>query len=202
MPNASDPELTLLDRRRIQMKDDLAAVAIELFTTVGFDETSMEQIADGAGVSRRTVYRHFQTKADLVFEHPRRWLEHFESVLSSPQENEPARQRCERGIIEIADIIARDPEPVLEAFAVRNANPILGATHASSDQRWAELVFATLVAEHGEAQMFECMVCAGALIGATNALILAWSLAYPNANLPEMTAAALAQVDYIWPRSG
>lgn len=183
------------------MQDDLAAVAITLFNEVGFDETSMEDIADAAGVSRRTVYRHFPTKADLVFEHPRRWLEHFELVLGSVREGETARQRCERGIVEVAEMIANDPEPVLEAFAVRNANPILGATHASSDQRWAELVFTNLLAEHGEAHMFACMICAGALVGATNALILSWSLVYPDADFPTMTQAALSQVDGLWPVS-
>lgn len=199
MTDEGSLEPTLLDRRRLQMKDDLAKVAIDLFTTVGFEQTSMEQIAEASGVSRRTVYRHFPTKADLVFEHPRRWLEHFEAILASPVDGESARQRCERGIIEIAEMIASDPDPVLEAFAVRNANPILGATHASSDQRWAELVFANLLAEHGEQQMLACMTCAGALVGATNALILSWSLAFPDGNLSEMTRATLAQIDGIWP---
>ena len=199
MPEAAATPQSLADRRRRQMMDDLATVAIRLFTDIGFEETSMEDIADEAGVSRRTVYRHFPTKADLVFEHPRRWLEHFEAVLDSPVEGETPRQRIERAIIEIGEMIAIDPEPVLEAFAVRNANPILGATHAASDQRWAELVFANLLAEHGESQMFQCMICAGALVGATNALILSWSLAYPDGDFGQMTQAALAQVDGLWP---
>ncbi len=181
------------------MMDELSAVAIRLFTEVGFEETSMDDIAEEAGVSRRTVYRHFAAKADLVFEHPRRWLERFEFVLSNPHHDETVRECCERGVTEVAQMIADDPQPVLDAFAVRNANPILGATHASSDQRWAELVFTNLVAEHGEAEMFQSMVCAGALVGATNALILAWSLSFPGADLMDMTRAALNQVADIWP---
>lgn len=196
--SASTPP-SLADRRRLQMMDDLAEAAIRLFTEVGFEETSMEDIADAVGVSRRTIYRHFPTKADLVFEHPRRWLEHFETVLASPIDGETARQRIERAIVEIGEQIAHDPEPVLQAFAVRNANPILGATHASSDQRWGELVFASLFAEHGEAAMFSCMICAGAFVGATNALILSWSLAYPDGDFEQMTRSALAQVDGLWP---
>lgn len=198
MPDPSSPKRSLAARRRLQTQDEIATVAIKLFTDVGFDETSMEDIADQAGVSRRTVYRHFATKADLVFEHPRRWLELFEATLHAAPDETTTRERCERAIIEIADMIAADPQPVLEAFAIRNANPILGATHSSSDATWVELIFSSLVAEHGMEKAQPCMICAGALVGATNALIVGWSLAYPNADLVAMAQDALKQCAGLW----
>ncbi len=39
--------------------------AIEVFTRKGFAETSMDEIAESAGVSKRTVYNHFQSKERL-----------------------------------------------------------------------------------------------------------------------------------------
>jgi len=197
-PQPAAAPTTLAERRRLQTKDEIASVAIRLFTDDGFDETSMEDVADKAGVSRRTVYRHFATKADLVFEHPRRWLAHYESVLAD-NASSSARGRCERAILEIAQMIAADPEPVLAAFAVRNANPVLGATHSSSDAKWVEQTFHALIAEHGPEASLQCMVCAGALTGATNALIVAWSLAHPNADLVAMAHATLEQVEALWP---
>lgn len=195
----ASPKPTLAERRRLQTRDEISNVAITLFTTAGFEETSMDDVAEAAGVSRRTVYRHFSTKADLVFEHPHRWLERFRSVMDSDPAEESARERCFRGIREVAEIIAADPEPVLASFAVRTANPSLGATHTTSDAAWAELIFANLLAEQGEPDALECMVCAGATIGATNALILAWSLTQPEADLLAMTDATLAQCEGLWP---
>jgi len=158
----------------------------------------MEDIAEAAGVSRRTVYRHFATKADLVFEHPRRWLAHFTSVLTTTETDESTRERVQRSVLEIAERIADDPEPVLAAFAVRMANPILGATHASTDAQWVEQIFASLLAEHGAQSALECMVCAGAHVGATNALFFSWSMD-PAADLIAMTRATLDQCNDLWP---
>jgi len=40
--------------------------AIELFATKGFDDTTVEQIAQAAGVSRRSYFRYFESKDDLL----------------------------------------------------------------------------------------------------------------------------------------
>ena len=39
--------------------------AFELFEAQGFDETTMEQIADAVGVGRRTLFRYFPSKNDI-----------------------------------------------------------------------------------------------------------------------------------------
>lgn len=45
----------------------VVAAAIELFSRHGFDQTSVEQIAQAAGVSRSTFFRQFGGKDDVVF---------------------------------------------------------------------------------------------------------------------------------------
>jgi AcrR family transcriptional regulator len=42
-------------------------VAQRLFVATGFDDTSIEDIARAAGISRRTFFRYFATKADVLF---------------------------------------------------------------------------------------------------------------------------------------
>jgi TetR/AcrR family transcriptional regulator, regulator of mycofactocin system len=45
----------------------LERIGIHLFTTRGFEATSVDDIADAAGVSRRTFFRYFSAKADVVW---------------------------------------------------------------------------------------------------------------------------------------
>ena len=52
------------DERRQQ----LLAVACELFANSGFHETSMDEIAEGAGVTKPVLYQHFPSKRALYAE--------------------------------------------------------------------------------------------------------------------------------------
>lgn len=49
-------------RRPATTKDRISQVGIELFTERGFDETSIDEIAEGAGIARRTFFRYFPSK--------------------------------------------------------------------------------------------------------------------------------------------
>lgn len=52
--------------RSLAKRAQITGAARTLFLTKGFAGTSMEAIADEAGVSKQTLYRHFETKVDLL----------------------------------------------------------------------------------------------------------------------------------------
>ena len=57
---------SLQARKHELVRDAIWDAAIELFLAKGFDETTVEDIAAGAGVSRRTFFRYFASKNDLL----------------------------------------------------------------------------------------------------------------------------------------
>lgn len=46
----------------------IASIALRLFERRGFDAVTMDEIAEAAGVSARTLFRLFPTKSDLVWQ--------------------------------------------------------------------------------------------------------------------------------------
>ena len=56
-------------RRTVMSSDAIVAIAMELFERQGFDRTTVDEIAIAAGVSKRTIFRHFEFKATIVL-HP------------------------------------------------------------------------------------------------------------------------------------
>ncbi|MBO3747339.1 TetR family transcriptional regulator [Streptosporangiaceae bacterium NEAU-GS5] len=61
-----DQRVGLRERKKLQTARSLWVTAIELFAEHGFENVSVAQIADAAGVSKMTVFNYFPTKEDLV----------------------------------------------------------------------------------------------------------------------------------------
>lgn len=57
----------LRERNRLRARADIGRAARRLFADHGYAQTSVEAVAAAAGVSLRTVFRHFDHKRDLVF---------------------------------------------------------------------------------------------------------------------------------------
>jgi AcrR family transcriptional regulator len=47
--------------------DAVAGIALRLFAERGYEQTSMEDIARASGIGRKSLYRYFPTKADLIW---------------------------------------------------------------------------------------------------------------------------------------
>lgn len=53
--------------QRAGVRARVEQAALELFSRRGFDDVTSDEVADAAGISRRTFFRHFPTKADAVW---------------------------------------------------------------------------------------------------------------------------------------
>jgi len=57
----------LRERKKRETRDALTRAALELFVERGYDETTLAEIADAAGVSTRTIFAYFPSKEDILF---------------------------------------------------------------------------------------------------------------------------------------
>ncbi|MGW2293482.1 TetR family transcriptional regulator [Streptomyces violaceorubidus] len=87
-PAASRPGLRELKKRRT--RDLLLRSALELFTERGYEETTVDDIAEAADVSQRTFFRYFASKEEAAFFVSRLAESHFvDAVRARPPEEAP-----------------------------------------------------------------------------------------------------------------
>ncbi|HEX4427925.1 MAG TPA: mycofactocin system transcriptional regulator [Frankiaceae bacterium] len=75
-------------RRAATSRHELEKLAFELFERRGFDATTVDDIAAAAGIGRRTFFRYFESKNDLVWgsftDHLERMREQFALCSADP----------------------------------------------------------------------------------------------------------------------
>jgi TetR/AcrR family transcriptional regulator, cholesterol catabolism regulator len=59
-------EVSRTQRRRLETRQRIVDAALQLFASVGYEETSMDAIAEAADVARTTVFNHFSRKESLL----------------------------------------------------------------------------------------------------------------------------------------
>ncbi len=60
-----------IDRKKKETRQKIVNVAMDLFQNQGFNNTTMEQIADGTDIARKTLYNYFPVKEAIVDEYVR-----------------------------------------------------------------------------------------------------------------------------------
>jgi AcrR family transcriptional regulator len=66
MPMTEDPAR---ERKATQTRARIAEAALGLFLSQGYADTTVDQVAEAAGVSRRTVFHHFPAKESMLLDH-------------------------------------------------------------------------------------------------------------------------------------
>ncbi len=66
-PTREERPIGQRELQRLETRRSLSEHAIRLFSQQGFDQTTVDEIASAAGVSTRTFFLHFPTKAAAAF---------------------------------------------------------------------------------------------------------------------------------------
>src|SRR3954447_23539124 len=128
---------------------EIERVALALFADRGFDETIVEDIAAAAGISRRTFFRYFAAKNDVVWGDFDDGLRHFADSLDAADPAQPWRDALR---VAVVDFNSLDPELVplhRDRMELILHVPALQAYATLMYARWREVVTRFVAARTG-----------------------------------------------------
>lgn len=167
--------------QRLKMRRELAAAAMELFATKGYEATTVDEIAATAGVARRTFFRHFRSKEEAIFPDHDDTLVRAEAVLNAaPPHEHPLDTVC-RGIKEVMKMYAGSPAVSVERYRLTREVPTLREREIASVARYERLFTRYLLGHFDERDHHDgnddpllAEVAASAVVTAHNHVLRRW----------------------------
>lgn len=124
-------------------QDSIAAIekaALELIAERGFDETSVEDMAAAAGISRRTFFRYFDSKSDILFGNFDALLRSLEDWLSSVDDDRPMFDVIADAVMRFNRVHTDGPVAHRERMELIMHTPALRANAALHNAKWQAVV--------------------------------------------------------------
>ncbi len=115
----------------------LAATALILFDKKGFDGVTVDEIASACGISRRSFFRYFATKEDIVVSGHAAFGERITERVRAQPQDEDVWTSLRRGYDILVDNVDRDPEGAARTMRVINATASLRAHTIEKHIAWA-----------------------------------------------------------------
>ena len=164
--SADDPKAALMARKRAQ----LVEAALKAFLEAGYAEASVNQIAAEAGVSIKTLYRHFESKDELFSavmqaacadpgggsEQPPAWYSAPPAEALPQAGEEYLRHALSPGQLALHRVVTRDAHrfPELGRRYQEETTGSRDAKFAGYLERWAKRAGWTVHDERAAAQVF------------------------------------------------
>ena len=182
MNDHQDRPAGLRERTRRAVQAEIVATAMRLFLERGFEATTMEQIAGEIGISRRSLFRYFGTKEDIVLG------DHAESgrVLKAALEARPAGESpwdaLRAALKTLFESLPYSPEDFLKITTMLHASPSLRARQLEKRQQWTELLVPDIARRLGADADPMTQLRAGALVACALACSEAATQAWVRSN--------------------
>src|ERR1700753_1650230 len=103
----------------------LAEAAMELFDERGFEATTVSDIAERAGLTKRTFFRYFGDKREVLFSGAEALEAEFVAAIAAAPADAAPLDAIAAGLDAMADLFATIGERPRKRQAIINANPDL-----------------------------------------------------------------------------
>ena len=138
LTEASGQPTGLRAMKRQRLRTDLIQTSLKLFGKHGFDVTTVDDIVAAAGVSRRTFFRYFNSKEDVVFDWMREQGEHMLSVLTQRPAKEPPFESITYMFLKLADYHDANPKRARFLSSLIMETPSLSSRFHDEYAKWED----------------------------------------------------------------
>ncbi|QFQ96911.1 TetR family transcriptional regulator [Streptomyces phaeolivaceus] len=132
---AAEERPGLRERKKQRTHDALLRAALHLFTTQGYEATTVDEIAEAVDVSQRTFFRYFAGKEEAVLAVLDLTQEHFLAAVRARPAHEAPLEAMRNAVLEGWDALGEAVEQVvpvelyLQAYGMVESTPALLAAH-------------------------------------------------------------------------
>ncbi len=163
-------------RRPSTTREHIARVALALFDRHGFDGTTVDEIAAAVGIGRRTFFRYYESKRDVVWGEFDAELVRLRGQLLGAAPDEPMMDVLRRAVVATNRFGAGELDELRIRMALISTVPALIAHSAVRYSEWCEVV-AEFVARRMDADPdgLGPQTVARASLGAAMAAFTCWA---------------------------
>ncbi|XHM67143.1 TetR family transcriptional regulator [Streptomyces nigra] len=146
---------TLRERKKQRTREALLRTALELFTTRGYEDTTVDDIADAVEVSQRTFFRYFAGKEEAALALQEMAETHFLRAVRERPAHEPPMEALRQAVLESWDGLSEVVESVapvevfLRMYQVIESTPVLLAAHLRRSLETEEAIARVLAEREG-----------------------------------------------------
>ena len=129
---------------------EVARAALEMFARDGFEQTTMDDIADALGVGRRTLFRYFPSKNDIVWGDFERVLDRLRTLLDATPADVPIMRALAEAIVESNRYQPNQLHELRIRMTLITTVPALQAHSMLRYQAWRQVVAEFVAGRRGE----------------------------------------------------
>lgn len=128
--------LSLLERKLESVRDAIGEEAARLFLEKGFPATTVEDIARAAGIGRRTFFRYFKSKEDVVLWKFDQFARGVLERIGQRPEREAPLTALQHALTDASEFYNREPAKTLAILRLTEETPSLYAQQLLQQDRW------------------------------------------------------------------
>lgn len=171
------PEVTMAERKRQLVSSELTEAALQLLARKGFDAVTIDEIVTTAGVSRRTFFRYFASKEDVVVQFLADMGVGIHAELAARPEGEPPSVALRHAVWVPIAACGDHSERVLPVVRLILRTPALRARFLEHQAQWSDELTGEVARRLGRdagADMYP-RLAAGMALSAFDAVLQRWS---------------------------
>ncbi len=156
-------------------RHQLQDIAMDMFSAHGYDEVTIEALAAAAGISRRTFFRYFSSKADALMADFDTDVERLRSVLADSDPDLPMMDAIRHAVVAVNDYRTDDLARLRQRMQLQHDNPALLANGILHYEEWQAVVAEFAAGGLGQgADDLLPQVIARSVFGAAYAGFMSW----------------------------